>query len=449
MALQRKKMWDDTLMVLASDNGGHKGGVNYPLRGMKGTNWEGGIRTAAFVSGGFVPEGRRGTTNPIVFSITDWYPTFCSLAGVDPTDNPKPGSPYANDKWPAVDGVDIWPMLTKPNHYQVDSAHESLVVTGQVVIAGKYKLVHSQTAAGLCNAPQCYMHQAVSGDWQQMEQPNCHGLPGDRWEDKVPCVFDLASDPREMRDLAPDHPELTQRLLRQLEGALQTSFTPASPPELVGPCNDLCALNHFVRASDAEAMVSMRLEHLEHARDAETWESSDALYALSQSEMRAMGFELPEGLPQSWTRAEMARASELELRYTAPRSGSANASNLGAFAMRPGDVDLMNSHSAMEEEHALARFTRTSEASDGAGWVAQHPMRAAARGHPPKDAAWAAAHPNRADEAAEWARLHPKRASGETVPTAPPPATSPEPTELWPRFVATGDFPTCGVPGCT
>ena len=138
-------------------------------------------------------------------------------------------------------------MLTKPNHYQVDSAHESLVVTGQVVIAGNYKLVHSQTAAGLCNAPQCYMHQAVSGDWQQMEQPNCHGLPGDRWEDKVPCVFDLAADPREMRDLAPDHPELTQRLLRQLEGALQTSFTPASPPELVGPAAALGSRRWFAQ----------------------------------------------------------------------------------------------------------------------------------------------------------------------------------------------------------
>ena len=50
-AIRRKGMWDDSLVVLASDNGGHKGGTNYPLRGQKGTNFEGGIRSATFVSG--------------------------------------------------------------------------------------------------------------------------------------------------------------------------------------------------------------------------------------------------------------------------------------------------------------------------------------------------------------------------------------------------------------
>ena len=38
--IRRKGMWDDSLVVLASDNGGHKGGTNYPLRGQKGTNFE-------------------------------------------------------------------------------------------------------------------------------------------------------------------------------------------------------------------------------------------------------------------------------------------------------------------------------------------------------------------------------------------------------------------------
>lgn len=44
-------MLDNTLVVLASDNGGcpAQGGSNYPFRGFKHTMFEGGVRTPAFV----------------------------------------------------------------------------------------------------------------------------------------------------------------------------------------------------------------------------------------------------------------------------------------------------------------------------------------------------------------------------------------------------------------
>ena len=45
-------MWENTLVIFVSDNGGTDAGINYPLRGEKHTTWEGGIRGAAFVAGG-------------------------------------------------------------------------------------------------------------------------------------------------------------------------------------------------------------------------------------------------------------------------------------------------------------------------------------------------------------------------------------------------------------
>ena len=56
------------------------------------------------MSGGLLPARLRGTTNPTVFSITDWYPTFCNLAGADPTDDPVPASAHGGEQWPSVDG---------------------------------------------------------------------------------------------------------------------------------------------------------------------------------------------------------------------------------------------------------------------------------------------------------------------------------------------------------
>ena len=49
------------------------------MRGGKFSNWEGGIRVAAFVSGGVVPAARRGTVETGLVAGWDWYAT---LAGV-------------------------------------------------------------------------------------------------------------------------------------------------------------------------------------------------------------------------------------------------------------------------------------------------------------------------------------------------------------------------------
>lgn len=153
--LKQRGMYDNTLIVYFSDNGGIGRGINYPLRGEKHTNWEGGMRVPAFVSGGLVPQSLRGTNNSIVFHCVDWYPTLAKLAGVDPTDDP-PVAPlpvdlsninkdiYGNESFPPVDGVDIWDMLMHPQNYNVDSAHKYLTLSKEVLIAGDYKLLVSQ-----------------------------------------------------------------------------------------------------------------------------------------------------------------------------------------------------------------------------------------------------------------------------------------------------------------
>ncbi|MFM9146543.1 MAG: arylsulfatase B, partial [Verrucomicrobiota bacterium] len=72
-ALEKSGLGKDTLIVFSSDNGGPPPGINTPLRGFKGSLWEGGTRAAAFVRWpGQVPAGKR-IAHPM--HVIDWYPT--------------------------------------------------------------------------------------------------------------------------------------------------------------------------------------------------------------------------------------------------------------------------------------------------------------------------------------------------------------------------------------
>ena len=252
IALKEKEMWDNTLVIFVSDNGGTDAGVNYPLRGEKHTTWEGGIRGAAFVAGGVIPPRVQGTSSSVVFSVADWYPTLCTLAGADPRDDP-PTPPdllkldiYGTKSWPGVDGVNIWPALTGTGSQDASAAHDFLAVTSEVLVAGRFKLIVAQPD------PDLMENKFVNNGWRN---PNGSWEPAaDRdwgcsaYMDRTqfrPCLFDLETDEREQTDLAAEMPELVESLWKQLNATLLTRYTSRSPPELLGPCNEECAFRLF------------------------------------------------------------------------------------------------------------------------------------------------------------------------------------------------------------
>jgi len=85
-ALYRRGLWENTLVVLTSDNGGQPYAQtwNWPMRGGKQTYLEGGIRMHTAVGGGFLPSPLRGRVSNVLSSNVDWWPTFSWLAGLDP-----------------------------------------------------------------------------------------------------------------------------------------------------------------------------------------------------------------------------------------------------------------------------------------------------------------------------------------------------------------------------
>eukprot|EP00484_Ammonia_sp_Unknown_P004155 CAMPEP_0197074000 /NCGR_PEP_ID=MMETSP1384-20130603/210888_1 /TAXON_ID=29189 /ORGANISM="Ammonia sp." /LENGTH=686 /DNA_ID=CAMNT_0042512841 /DNA_START=338 /DNA_END=2399 /DNA_ORIENTATION=- len=89
--LKANKLYENTVIIFLSDNGpntnwGNKGfGQTLPLRGAKGSSFEGGIRTPAIVSGGFVEQHCENAGNEYneMVHITDWFPMIKHLAGLD------------------------------------------------------------------------------------------------------------------------------------------------------------------------------------------------------------------------------------------------------------------------------------------------------------------------------------------------------------------------------
>merc|ERR1712038_1541537 len=77
-ALREKGLWDNTLLIFSSDNGGSEtfGGSNAPLVGNKAWYFEGGIRVPAFVSGGYLTRRTTPKVSRDLMHITDWFPTL-------------------------------------------------------------------------------------------------------------------------------------------------------------------------------------------------------------------------------------------------------------------------------------------------------------------------------------------------------------------------------------
>ena len=140
--LKSLNVWNNTLFVWTTDNGSpvSVGGSNYPFRGSKGNNFEGGVHVPLLISGGILPTEMKGQQLDGMMHITDWYATFCYLAGdINPTDtNPDAPSP--------IDSLNFWPYLSgaiseSPRQTIV---HDHLMytnITQGAIRNGRYKLV--------------------------------------------------------------------------------------------------------------------------------------------------------------------------------------------------------------------------------------------------------------------------------------------------------------------
>ena len=104
-ALKSRNMWNNTVLVLISDNGGpldHSS--NYPLRAGKGSEFEGGYRVTGLVASPLLDASVRGTNYSGMMHAADWYATLTGAAHIPIPAYTGLVAPDAHNQWPAISG---------------------------------------------------------------------------------------------------------------------------------------------------------------------------------------------------------------------------------------------------------------------------------------------------------------------------------------------------------
>ncbi|XP_071393412.1 arylsulfatase I [Centroberyx affinis] len=231
--LRTSGLYQKSVLIYSSDNGGQplSGGSNWPLRGGKGTYWEGGVRAVGFVHSPLLK--RKGVVSRALIHISDWYPTLLGLAGVSESHLGLDG----HNVWGAIsEGLpcprteilfNIDPVSRRPG----EPDHRALVLNGlgiwdtavrAAIRAGDWKLLTGNVGDGDWIPP-----QTLPGGperWQGLEKRrNRRG--------KSVWLFNVTSDPYERSDLAEERPEVVKHLLTRLAEYNQTAVEARNPPD--------------------------------------------------------------------------------------------------------------------------------------------------------------------------------------------------------------------------
>lgn len=225
--LQENGLYDETLLIIASDNGGNPqvsaSGSNYPLRGMKGYTWEGGVRVNALIRSNLIPHHLRGSKYGGLFHVTDWLPTIMTIINredilADVT----------------LDGVSQWEALIdrkkkQPRNLMLYNIDFSNNITSGALRVGDMKILTNM------------QYQPV---WPVPTGNNMSLGSHDNWIDMpfVDYLFNITEDPTESTDLKYTHPDIFHAMKRALDQFEDTMIDSA----YCGAADDAAANEVFI-----------------------------------------------------------------------------------------------------------------------------------------------------------------------------------------------------------
>jgi len=207
--MKQIKEWgldERTMVIFTSDNGPWHLHLNHPqrrkrpgggkfragsagpLRGQKTETWEGGARTPFVVKApGLI---KPGSETDEIIRLVDMLPTFADLAGVE-----------LEIPW-KIDGKSQLPLLTGQSEKGAADYHHYYFQSHlQAVRDKRYKLV---------------LPRSAKSPWQYGGNFNLGGQSEDILK---PELYDLKDDVGESKNIAAQHPEVVERLMKQIEVA--------------------------------------------------------------------------------------------------------------------------------------------------------------------------------------------------------------------------------------
>ena len=224
-------LWDDTLLIISSDNGGDTNyrASNYPLRGSKGTLYEGGVKAIGIVNGGWLNDDLRGTQMNALMHSTDWFVTLQSIAGIEPSVDYLLDGLDQTDNLMNGNGLDIY----NPREVLLYNAHE---VNGALRYRD-WKLIRpsdltnsSELDKSLdkqCHSVWCENTEADTSNptvrcWDEnydhpMTEYSIHGFQSGCSYDKHFCLFNIRNDPCEFNNIVDGEHEIYIKMKEMFE----------------------------------------------------------------------------------------------------------------------------------------------------------------------------------------------------------------------------------------
>ena len=297
--LRDSGMLDNSIIVFTTDNGGPANGYdgnaasNFPLRGIKNTLWEGGVRGVGFIHSPLLRTS--GYVSDHLLHVCDWLPTLFRAAGGNP------------DTLQNLDGFDAWDMLSRNGSavrgevlHNIDpiSDFAAIRIGDYKLLVGEehhgrwdkwyppYQLNGDEVMLNYRNLTDSVLHEVVNDRHRQ----NLHNTYREYWSEDVysrleklqtkhnlptflefspernitlsspekrnfisrpvrvkcgdkpanastncdlsksPCLFDISKDPCEFNNIADSHFDVVSLLLHRLKAYSQDMVPPGNKP---------------------------------------------------------------------------------------------------------------------------------------------------------------------------------------------------------------------------
>ncbi|SMP43051.1 Arylsulfatase A [Neorhodopirellula lusitana] len=198
--IRERGIGENTLILFLGDNGtdapiGHEHAVACaaPLRGKKGSHYEGGVRVP-FVAAWATPKTENSAQQTLSIPAGAIQSQMGNVCDLLPTIVELTGAPVPNDH--VVDGTSLTKLLAG----EADAEHSSDFLM---------HFPHEHRTN--------YYTSLRSGDWKVIH----HDFPGEDSGKLRYQLFNLASDPFEQTNLAENHPDVLKRMMLQLTNHLE------------------------------------------------------------------------------------------------------------------------------------------------------------------------------------------------------------------------------------